>query len=89
MSKINDVVHYAPGDQISLVVDGTSTKGFKTVTMVGSARLAGGDVPSEHDDVQLDEPWPAGVSTKVIRLPITTVSGVLNETPALGIAAQS
>jgi len=91
LSDYNDAVHYAPEEQVSLVVDGrSSTGGFKTVTVVGTARLGGEDATSEADDVQLDEPWPPGVVTRVIRLPITNVSGVVTvSTAAADQAARS
>jgi hypothetical protein len=79
----NDAVHYAPDAQVSLVVDGRSgTGGFKTVIVFGTASLSGEDAISEVDAVHLDEPWPPGVVSRVIRLPMTRVIGYVTGSPA-------
>ena len=75
----NDVVHFAPGEPVTLTVDGrpTTADGYQTVSVCGTARLAGTNAPSTVDAAQLDETWPPGVTTTVIELPITSVSGVV------------
>ncbi|HEY5822331.1 MAG TPA: pyridoxamine 5'-phosphate oxidase family protein [Propionibacteriaceae bacterium] len=72
----NDIVHYAPGADITLeVADETATvSGLEMVCVGGRAALA------RHDDVQfaqLDfaETWPEGVHTSVVCLPMTAVEG--------------
>lgn len=77
----NDIVHFAPGEPVTLTVDGTPSPaaGYETVSVVGTARLAGVDTPSDADEAQLDETWPPGVATTVIELPLVSVSGVVQQ----------
>jgi hypothetical protein len=71
----NDIVHYAPGAQVTLEVAGavTSTGDQGTVTVTGTARLVGREQMSIDSDAVFVEPWPAGVSTSIIGLPIDDV----------------
>jgi hypothetical protein len=73
----NDIVHYAPGEEIILEVDGTlaSRGDFETVSVKGTARLATGQQEQEVDTANFEEHWPTGVSTSVICLPMTDIEG--------------
>jgi hypothetical protein len=72
----NDIVHYAPGERVTLEVDGVHAPvgDFETVMVTGEARLAGQHTPAVPES-QFEEQWPAGVSTTVICLPMTEVKG--------------
>ena len=71
----NDIVHYAPGERVTLEVAGAVTPSGDrgTVTVTGTAHVFG----SEQIDIECDavfaEPWPAGVSTSIIGLPLDDV----------------
>jgi len=72
----NDIVHYAPGEHVTLEVDGPSApRGeFETVIVRGRAERA--HAHQEHvAEAAFDEQWPPGVSTTVIHLPMTEVEG--------------
>jgi hypothetical protein len=71
----NDIVHYAPGEQVTLEVAGavTPTGDLGTVTVTGRAQILGsGQVDIESDAVFV-EPWPEGVSTSIIGIRIDDV----------------
>jgi nitroimidazol reductase NimA-like FMN-containing flavoprotein (pyridoxamine 5'-phosphate oxidase superfamily) len=72
----NDIVHYAPGERVTLAVEGVrSTVGdFETVTVTGQAELAG-QRSAALTEPRFEETWPSGVSTSVICLPMTEVEG--------------
>jgi nitroimidazol reductase NimA-like FMN-containing flavoprotein (pyridoxamine 5'-phosphate oxidase superfamily) len=72
----NDIVHYAPGERITLEVEGPQAAmgDFETVTVTGEAQLAGEHAP-ELAEADFVEQWPAGVSTSVLCLPMTQVEG--------------
>jgi nitroimidazol reductase NimA-like FMN-containing flavoprotein (pyridoxamine 5'-phosphate oxidase superfamily) len=72
----NDIVHYAPGEHVTLEVDGPKAPrgDFETVIVRGRAERA--REQQEHvEEAAFDEQWPSGVSTTVIRLPMTDVEG--------------
>lgn len=75
----NDIVRYAPGERVTLEVEGVhaSVGDFETVIVTGQAELAG--EPSAEAEVALDEEWPSGVSTHVLCLPMTQVEGFEHE----------
>jgi len=78
----NDIVHYAPGERVTLEVEGVHApvQAFESVSVTGEAQLAGDD-PAVLQEAHFDEQWPAGVCTRVIRLPITEMVGF--EEPAV------
>jgi len=71
----HEIVHYAPGAVVTFEVeDLTGTvPGLETVSVSGTAALVCGD--ERLTDVSFVESWPAGVSTSVVRLPMTAVEG--------------
>jgi hypothetical protein len=71
----NDIVHYAPGEQVTLEVAGAVTPSgdLGTVTVTGTAHLVGSEQLGIESDAVFVEPWPAGVSTSIIGLPIEDV----------------
>jgi hypothetical protein len=72
----NDIVHYAPGAEVSLDVDGgTPAAHRETVTVTGTAELAETDQRPLIDQAAFQEDWPADVRTSVICLPLNTVEG--------------
>lgn len=76
----NDIVHYAPGEQVSLLVEGRPPSGDGQVVIISIAarpEVCSGDLASAAEEEQLDETWPASVLTTLLRLPLTDVSGVL------------
>ncbi len=80
----NDIVHYVPGERVTLEVEGlhAAVGDFDTVLVTGEARLA-----AHHASVvqatQFEEHWPAGVATSVICLPMTEVEGFERNAVAL------
>jgi hypothetical protein len=73
----NDIVHYAPGERVTLEVEsGRPVVGdFGTVRVTGEATLAPAEMPRTLPGTGFEEQWPAGVSTTVICLPLTEVEG--------------
>jgi len=73
----NDIVHYAPGERVTLEVEGVDApvRAFESVSVTGQAQLAPGDDPAALTEAVFEEQWPAGVSTSVICLPITEMVG--------------
>jgi hypothetical protein len=72
----NDIVHYAPGAEVSLDVDGgTPAAHRETVTVTGTAELAETDKRPLIDQAAFQEDWPADVRTSVLCLPLNTVEG--------------
>jgi hypothetical protein len=72
----NDIVHYAPGAEISLDVDGgTPAAHRETVSVTGTAALAGSGQRPLIDQAAFEEDWPSDVRTSVICLPLNTVEG--------------
>jgi hypothetical protein len=72
----NDIVHYAPGERVTLEVDGVhdAAGDFETVLVTGEAQLATEHSP-EVAGAEFVEEWPAGVRTSVLCLPMTEVEG--------------
>jgi nitroimidazol reductase NimA-like FMN-containing flavoprotein (pyridoxamine 5'-phosphate oxidase superfamily) len=79
----NDIVHYAPGERVTLEVEGVHApvQAFESVSVTGEAQLAPGDDPTMLQEAHFEEQWPAGVCTSVICLPITEMVGF--EEPAV------
>jgi hypothetical protein len=72
----NDIVHYAPGAEVSLDVDGgTPAAHRETVTVTGTAELADGAQRPLIDQAAFQEDWPSDVRTSVICLPLSTMEG--------------
>jgi len=73
----NDIVRYAPGERVTLEVEGVDeTAGdFETVTVTGQAQLVTGRAEQGEPVAHFQEQWPDGVPTKVISLPLTEVEG--------------
>jgi nitroimidazol reductase NimA-like FMN-containing flavoprotein (pyridoxamine 5'-phosphate oxidase superfamily) len=72
----NDIVHYAPGSEVSLDVDGgTPAAHRETVVVTGRAAIAENDQEPLIDQTALLEQWPPDVSTQVICVPLTAVEG--------------
>ena len=72
----NDIVHYAPGAEISLAVEGgTPAAHRETVTVTGTAELAENTQRPLIDQAAFEEDWPSDVRTSVICLPLNTVEG--------------
>jgi hypothetical protein len=76
LPDFNDIVHYAPGERVTLEVDGRHTPvgDFESVLVTGEARLAS-RLPTTVQQTHFEEQWPAGVATSVICLPMTQVEG--------------
>ena len=71
----NDIVHYAPGERVTLEVDGpqTSPDHPVTVCVTGTAQLLDADqLPIPSEDL-FEESWPPGIATYVIGLPMEFV----------------
>jgi hypothetical protein len=69
----NDIVHYAPGEQVRLDVDGKvpTIDEWVTVSVRGMAELANNDqLPAEPDSL-FDEPWTNGVKLSIVCIPVT------------------
>jgi len=73
----NDIVHYAPGERVTLEVEGVrpALGDFEAVSVTGQAELANGADRAELPEADFEEQWPADVRTSVLRLPMTEVSG--------------
>ena len=70
----NDIVHYAPGEQVTLEVAGavTPTGDLGTVTVTGTARLLGSE---QIESRATRSSWNRGLrsSTSIIGLPLDDV----------------
>jgi hypothetical protein len=72
----NDIVHYAPGSEVRLDVDGgTPAAHRETVVVTGRAALAGNGQERLIDQTAFQEEWPPGVPTSVICVPLTAIEG--------------
>jgi hypothetical protein len=73
----NDIVHYAPGERVTLEVeDGDrSTGDLQAVTVTGQAQLETDQTAPAAPETQFEEEWPSGVRTSVIRLPLVEIEG--------------
>ena len=82
----NDIVHYAPGERVTLEVDGLlpAVGRFETVTVSGQAQRATSQDEPTIARSHLEEQWPSGVCTTVICLPMTDVEGYLIPTARAG-----
>ena len=85
----NDIVHYAPGEQVTLEVDGAVTPAGDSATVIvtGTAQLLEIDQMDIKPDAVFDEPWPAEVSTSIIGLPPNDVLMINNHQRPLSAAA--
>ena len=86
----NDIVHYAPGERVTLEVDGlhAAVGQFETVTVTGQAQRVTEQDGSAIAGSHLDEQWPSSLSTTVIRLPMTDVEGYQVPTVARGAGSR-
>ena len=77
LADYNDIAHYAPGERITLEVDGPAPAAgqFETVTVTGQAQRASDQDGPTLARSHLDEQWPSGVCTMVICLPMTDIEG--------------
>lgn len=75
LPQYHEILRYAPGAVVTFEVEDLAvvTPGLETVTVSGAAALVCGAEPLT--DVAFVESWPAGVSTSVVRLPMTAVEG--------------
>jgi hypothetical protein len=72
----NDIVHYAPGCEVRLDVDGgTPAAHRETVIVTGTAELAEDAQRPLIDKAAFEEDWPSDVRTSVICLPVSAVEG--------------
>jgi nitroimidazol reductase NimA-like FMN-containing flavoprotein (pyridoxamine 5'-phosphate oxidase superfamily) len=72
----NDIVHYAPGSEVSLDVEGgTPAAHREAVTVTGTAELAESDKRPLIDQAAFQEDWPSDVRTSVICLPLSKLEG--------------
>ncbi len=69
----NDIVHYAPGAEVTLEVDGPTDSIRETVSVTGTAALAGPQ--ARVGDGALEDVWPDGIQTSVVCVPMTRVQG--------------
>ena len=70
LPEYNPVLQYAPGEQVTLAVEESDGDVAESVTVTGTARTVPDDTPLE-----LAEDWPAGVSTRLMCLPLTSLEG--------------
>jgi len=75
----NEITQYAPGRQVTLVVDDEETAStsprYDSVRVSGVAHLAGANQASLVRRTNFSESWPQGVSTSIIYLPIGEIEG--------------
>ncbi len=69
----NDAVHYAPGAEVRLDVDGPAPDGRDAVRVIGTAIRTDDDLSAPNP---FAEEWPQGVATSVVRVPMTRVEGL-------------
>jgi len=76
----NDIVHYAPGERVTLEVDAAVTPSgdCTTVIVTGTAQLMEIEQMGITADAVFDEPWPPDVTTSIIGLPPKDVLVVKN-----------
>ena len=76
----NDIVHYAPGERVTLEVDGAITPSGDSATVIvtGTARLMEIEQIDVSVDAVFEEPWPPEVRTSIIGLPTKDVLLVTN-----------
>lgn len=84
----NDIVHYVPGERVTLEVDGRHAPlgDFETVLVTGEAQLAGQQA-SVVQQTHFAEHWPVGVAISVICLPMTEIEGFERHPVALAGSA--
>jgi hypothetical protein len=82
--EFNEICQYAPGCEVCLVIDemlgGDSEWVEVTASGVASVVDHCEHTSQEWDD--LDEVWPSGVTASTLRVPITELRGVVQETHA-------
>ena len=80
--EFNEICQYAPGCEVCLVIDemlgGDSEWVEVTASGVASVVDHCEHTSQERDD--LDEVWPSGVTASTLRVPITELRGVVQET---------
>lgn len=79
----NEITQYAPGREVTLLVDEEGTaptaRRYDTVSVKGTANLAGSQQASTVHRTNFSEVWPPGVATSIIYLPISEVEGSKRE----------
>ncbi|MCE3275135.1 MAG: hypothetical protein K0R13_990 [Propionibacteriaceae bacterium] len=74
--RLGDIVHYAPGSEVSLDVDGgTPAAHRETVVVTGEAALADSGHKPLIDQTAFQEEWPPDVPTSIICVPLTAIEG--------------
>ena len=68
----NDAVHYAPGAEVWLEVDGRVPAGMDEVLVTGTAVVD----DERGKQARFTEEWPQGVATSVVCVPLTRVEGI-------------
>jgi hypothetical protein len=72
----NDIVHYAPGSEVRLDVEGgTPAAHRETVVVTGKAALAENGQRPLIDQTPFQEEWPPDVRTSIICVPFTAIEG--------------
>ena len=73
----HDIVHYAPGSEVRIDVDGGTPAAHRetVVVVTGKAALAGGDEKPLIDQTAFQEEWPPDIATSVICVPLTAIEG--------------
>jgi nitroimidazol reductase NimA-like FMN-containing flavoprotein (pyridoxamine 5'-phosphate oxidase superfamily) len=72
----NDIAHYAPGSPVTFDVEDDPAEPAarpEAVSVSGTAALV--DHADELGGVTFAESWPEGVTTAVVRVPLTAVEG--------------
>jgi hypothetical protein len=77
VADYNDIVHYARGESVVLVVEGRASaeSAQHTIHVSGVAKVSSTGATTPDEEAQLDEAWPPGVVTTLLRLQITSVTG--------------
>jgi hypothetical protein len=77
--EYNDITQYAPGEKVSLAIDGevepTSVnqagRTINAITVTGTAVLASEGGRWSTAAALFEESWPAGIRTSIVSLPLT------------------
>jgi hypothetical protein len=80
--EFNEICQYAPGCEVCLVIDemvGTDSEWIE-ITASGVASVVDHREHTSRERDDLDEVWPLGVTASTLRVPITELHGVVQET---------
>jgi nitroimidazol reductase NimA-like FMN-containing flavoprotein (pyridoxamine 5'-phosphate oxidase superfamily) len=82
--EFNEICQYAPGCEVCLVIDEMvgSDREWVEVTASGVASVVDHCEHTSRERDDLDEVWPSGVTASTLRVPITELHGVVQETHA-------